>query len=66
MRGHPGAFALADGVAALTPKGLDHVFFCNSGSEAVDTAMKIALAYHLARKEGSEPISCPASAPITA
>ena len=52
MRGHPGAFALADGVAALTPKGLDHVFFCNSGSEAVDTAMKIALAYHLARHEG--------------
>ena len=51
MRGHAGAFALADGVAALTPKGIDHVFFCNSGSEAVDTAMKIALAYHLARKE---------------
>src|SRR5277367_383977 len=51
MRGHPGAFALADGVAALTPKGIDHVFFCNSGSEAIDTAMKIALAYHLARKE---------------
>ncbi len=52
MRGHPGAFALADGVAALTPKRLDHIFFCNSGSEAVDTAMKIALAYHLARNEG--------------
>src|ERR1700693_3177484 len=52
MRGHPGAFALADEVAALTPKGLDHVFFCNSGSEAVDTAMKIALAYHVARNEG--------------
>jgi beta-alanine--pyruvate transaminase len=52
MRGHPAAFALADGVAALTPKGLDHIFFCNSGSEAVDTAMKIALAYHLARNEG--------------
>ncbi len=52
QRSHPGAFALADGVAALTPKGLDHVFFCNSGSEAVDTAMKIALAYHLARGEG--------------
>src|SRR5580700_4185565 len=51
MRGHPGAFALADAVAALTPRGLDHVFFCNSGSEAVDTAMKIALAYHLARNE---------------
>ena len=52
MRGHPGAFALANGVAALTPKGLDHIFFCNSGSEAVDTAIKIALAYHLARREG--------------
>jgi beta-alanine--pyruvate transaminase len=52
MRGHPGAFALANGIAALTPKDLDHIFFCNSGSEAVDTAIKIALAYHLARKEG--------------
>ena len=52
QRSHPGAFELADGVAALTPKGLDHVFFCNSGSEAVDTAMKVALAYHVARKEG--------------
>ena len=52
QRSHPGAFELADGVAALTPKGLDHVFFCNSGSEAVDTAMKVALAYHLARREG--------------
>jgi beta-alanine--pyruvate transaminase len=52
QRSHPGAFALADGVAALTPKGLDHVFFCNSGSEAVDTAMKIALAYQMARGEG--------------
>jgi len=52
QRSHPGAFAFADGVAALTPDGIDHVFFCNSGSEAVDTAMKIALAYHLARREG--------------
>ncbi len=51
MRGHPGAFQLANAVAALTPKDLGHVFFCNSGSEAVDTAIKIALAYHLARKE---------------
>src|SRR6516225_3664936 len=50
-RGHPAAFALADRVAALTPKGVDHVFFCNSGSEAVDTAMKVALAYHVARNE---------------
>ena len=51
MRGHPGAFALADGLAALTPKGVDHLFFCNSGSEAIDTAMKVVLAYHLARNE---------------
>jgi beta-alanine--pyruvate transaminase len=51
MRGHPGAFELANAVAALTPKHLDHIFFCNSGSEAVDTAIKIAFAYHLARKE---------------
>ncbi len=51
MLGHPGAFALADGIAALTPKNLDHIFFCNSGSEAVDTAIKIALAYQHARKE---------------
>jgi len=51
MRGHPGAFAFADGVAALTPPDLKHIFFCNSGSEAVDTAIKIALAYHLARRE---------------
>jgi beta-alanine--pyruvate transaminase len=51
QRAHPGSFALADGVAALTPAGLDHVFFCNSGSEAVDSAMKIALAYHYARNE---------------
>jgi len=51
MRGHPGAFALANAVAALTPKDLNHIFFCNSGSEAVDTAIKIAFAYHMARRE---------------
>lgn len=50
--GHPGAFELAQRLSALTPKGLDRVFFCNSGSEAVDTAVKIALAYHRARGEG--------------
>jgi beta-alanine--pyruvate transaminase len=50
--GHPQAFELASRVAALAPKGLEHVFFCNSGSEAVDTALKIALAYHNARGEG--------------
>jgi beta-alanine--pyruvate transaminase len=47
--GHPGAFELASRIAALAPKGLDSVFFANSGSEAVDTALKIALAYHRAR-----------------
>lgn len=52
MRGHPLAFKLADEVASLMPAGLGHVFFCNSGSESIDTAMKIAMAYHLARGEG--------------
>jgi len=51
LRGHSGAFELANAVAELTPQHLDHVFFCNSGSESVDTAIKIAFAYHLARKE---------------
>jgi len=47
--GHPKAFELADRIAALTPGDLDHVFFVNSGSEAVDTALKIALNYHRLR-----------------
>jgi beta-alanine--pyruvate transaminase len=51
--GHPKAFELANRVAALAPGDLDHVFFCNSGSEAVDTALKIALAYHNVRGEGA-------------
>src|SRR5215468_4339589 len=50
---HPKAFELASRVAALAPADLDHVFFCNSGSEAVDTALKIALAYHNVRGEGA-------------
>ena len=50
--GHPASFELADKVSKLTPDGLDHVFFANSGSEAVDTALKIAMAYHRARGEG--------------
>ena len=51
--GHPKAFELASRVAALAPGDLDHVFFCNSGSEAVDTALKIALAYHNVRGNAS-------------
>jgi beta-alanine--pyruvate transaminase len=49
---HPGAFEFAARLVRITPEGLDRVFFTNSGSEAVDTALKIALAYHRARGEG--------------
>jgi beta-alanine--pyruvate transaminase len=51
--GHPLAFAVAERVAELAPEGLDHVFFTNSGSEAVDTVMKMAVAYHRIRGEAS-------------
>jgi len=51
--GHAGAFELANEIASCLPAGLDHVFFTNSGSESVDTALKIALAYHRARGEGT-------------
>src|SRR6201988_800893 len=50
--GHPLAFEAAAKVAEVMPAGLDRIFFTNSGSEAVDTALKIALAYHRARGEG--------------
>jgi beta-alanine--pyruvate transaminase len=50
--GHDGAFALAERLGAMAPAGLDRVFLVNSGSEACDTAMKIALAYWRARGEG--------------
>lgn len=43
--GHPGAFELAERIASIAPAGLDRVFLVNSGSEACDTAMKLALAY---------------------
>src|SRR6202521_5087700 len=46
---HPLAFELASRIAALAPGDLDHVFFCNSGSEAVDTALKIPNASHIVR-----------------
>ena len=50
---HPAAFALANAVVKIAPAGLDHVFFTNSGSESVDTALKIALAYHRMRGDAS-------------
>ncbi|TVR98031.1 MAG: aspartate aminotransferase family protein [Rhodospirillales bacterium] len=50
--GHPIAFDLAAKLVRLAPGNLEHAFFVNSGSEAIDTAMKIALAYHRARGEG--------------
>ena len=51
--GHPGAFELAARLVNMMPGDLDHVFFTNSGSEACDTALKIALAYHRVRGEGA-------------
>ena len=49
LRGHPKQFELATRIAELTPGDLNRIFFVNSGSEAIDTAMKVALAYHQAR-----------------
>src|SRR5690606_6117967 len=51
--GHPLAFELANRLVEIAPKGMDHVFFTNSGSESVETALKIALAYHRVRGEGA-------------
>lgn len=51
--GHPLPFRLAERIAAIAPHDLNHVFFANSGSEAVDTALKIALAYHRIRGEAT-------------
>jgi len=50
--GHPLPFRLAAALAEFAPPGLDRIFFTNSGSESVDTALKMALAYHRARGEG--------------
>ncbi|CAM2166537.1 Omega-aminotransferase [Paraburkholderia sacchari] len=50
--GHPLAFEAARRIADIMPAGLDRIFFTNSGSESVDTALKIALAYHRSRGEG--------------
>ena len=51
--GHPDGFTLASRLAQMAPGDLDHAFFCNSGSEAVDTALKIALAYWNVSGQGS-------------
>jgi beta-alanine--pyruvate transaminase len=51
--GHPKVFELANRLIGIAPEGMDHAFFVNSGSEAVDTALKIAIAYHRARGEGT-------------
>ena len=51
--GHPTVFELANKLTAMAPEGIDYAFFVNSGSEAVDTALKIALAYHRLRGEGA-------------
>jgi len=51
--GHPRIFELANRLTGIAPDGLDYAFFVNSGSEAVDTALKMALAYHRLRGEGT-------------
>jgi beta-alanine--pyruvate transaminase len=50
---HPSAFLAAERLTRIAPAGMDHVFFVNSGSEAVDTALKMALAYHRVRGQGT-------------
>jgi Adenosylmethionine-8-amino-7-oxononanoate aminotransferase len=52
--GHPKAFELASRLVGMMPSPLDHVFFTNSGSESVETALKIALAYHRAKGNGGK------------
>jgi beta-alanine--pyruvate transaminase len=51
--GHPVVFEFANRLVDVTPEGLNHVFFTNSGSESVETALKIALAYHRVKGNGS-------------
>ena len=51
--GHPKVFELASQLTQISPEGMDHVFFTNSGSESVDTALKMALAYHRVKGDGS-------------
>ncbi len=51
--GHPAAFELANRIIGIAPRGIEHVFFTNSGSESVETALKLAIAYHRVRGEGA-------------
>lgn len=51
--GHPKAFELANRLVDMAPEAMEHVFYTNSGSESVETALKIAIAYHRARGEGT-------------
>jgi beta-alanine--pyruvate transaminase len=51
--GHPKVFELANRLTDITPEGMDRIFFTNSGSESVDTALKIALAYHRVKGDGA-------------
>ncbi len=51
--GHPAAFELANRIIEIAPKGIEHVFYTNSGSESVETALKLAIAYHRAKGEGT-------------
>ncbi len=51
--GHPTVFELANRLIDIAPEGMEHVFFTNSGSESVETALKMALAYHRAKGDGS-------------
>lgn len=56
LRGHTGAFELARRIVEYTPAGLNRIFFVNSGSESIDTAMKIALMYHRVRGQAQRQI----------
>jgi len=66
QRGHPKAFELAARIAEYTPAPLNRLFFVNSGSEAVDTAMKMALMYHRVRGQPQRQIFISRERPTTA
>jgi beta-alanine--pyruvate transaminase len=51
--GHPKAFELANRLIDIAPEGMEHVLYTNSGSESVETALKVALAYHKVKGQGS-------------